>query len=122
MTASDARILGPAGGGNTPFSPQERRMLMAAGVKGFMLPLIILLALMFFDTRIKCRKDIEDATDIPFLGEIPQDKSKKALNAKGKEGFAERTQGPEHVPAAFRIPWTHTDFRRVHATTSQSTT
>lgn len=59
-TETDARVLDPAGGSDMPISPNGKNMIMAGVMKGLALPAVILIALMFFDTKIRTRKDIED--------------------------------------------------------------
>ena len=77
---------------------------MAGVMKGIALPAIVLLLFLFFDTRIRNRKDIEDAVTVPFLGEIPKDSSKgKTENKETAHGIAVRAQGRDIVSEAFRI-------------------
>lgn len=120
-TETDARVLDPAGGGDTAISPNGRNMIMAGVVKGIALPTVILLMLMFFDTRIRNRKDIEDAVSVPFLGEIPKDssKTKGADNKMAAQGIAVRAQGRDIVSEAFRIIRTNMDFMRVKSKNMQ---
>ena len=110
-TETDARVLDPAGGGDAPISPNGRSMIMAGVMKGIALPAIVLLLFLFFDTRIRNRKDIEDAVTVPFLGEIPKDSSKgKTENKETAHGIAVRAQGRDIVSEAFRIIRTNMDF------------
>lgn len=114
-TSSDARVLDPAGGGNTPVSPSGKSMVTAGVMKGVALPLVLLLAIMFFDTRIKNRKDIEDALSVPFLGEIPKDKRKKTEKIEGNRRVVVSVDGRDIVSEAFRIIRTNMDFMKVKA-------
>lgn len=120
-TETDARVLDPAGGGDMPISPNGRTLIMAGIMKGIALPTVILLLLLFFDTRIRNRKDIEDAVSVPFLGEIPNDPSRKGLRLKGKpdNSIVVRSQGRDIVSEAFRIIRTNMDFMRVKSKTMQ---
>lgn len=120
-TETDARVLDPAGGGDTAISPNGRNMIMAGVMKGIALPTVILLMLMFFDTRIRNRKDIEDAVSVPFLGEIPKDssKTKGGDNKMAAQGIAVRAQGRDIVSEAFRIIRTNMDFMRVKSKNMQ---
>lgn len=120
-TETDARVLDPAGGGDTAISPNGRNMIMAGVVKGIALPTVVLLMLMFFDTRIRNRKDIEDAVSVPFLGEIPKDssKTKGSDDKKPAQGIAVRAQGRDIVSEAFRIIRTNMDFMRVKSKNMQ---
>lgn len=122
-TETDARVLDPAGGGDTPISPNGRSMIMAGIMKGIALPAIVLLLFLFFDTRIRNRKDIEDAVTVPFLGEIPKDSSKRKIeNKKTAHGIAVRAQGRDIVSEAFRIIRTNMDFMRVKSKNMQVVT
>ncbi|MDO4180141.1 MAG: polysaccharide biosynthesis tyrosine autokinase [Bacteroidales bacterium] len=121
-TETDARVLDPAGGGDMPIQPNGRAMIMAGVMKGLALPTVVLLLLLFFDTRIRNRKDIEDAVSIPFLGEIPSDPSRKSLHLKGRadnNNIVVRSQGRDIVSEAFRIIRTNMDFMRVKSKNMQ---
>lgn len=122
-TETDARVLDPAGGSDTPVSPNGRAIIMGGVMKGAALPLVILLAMLFFDTRIRNRKDIEDATNVPFLGEIPKDTNKKTKKVDGKkEDIVVRVHGRDIVSEAFRIIRTNMDFMRVKSKNLQVVT
>ena len=96
---------------------------MAGVMKGIALPAIVLLLFLFFDTRIRNRKDIEDAVTVPFLGEIPKDSSKgKTENKETAHGIAVRAQGRDIVSEAFRIIRTNMDFMRVKSKNMQVVT
>lgn len=122
-TETDARVLDPAGGSDMPISPNGRAIIMGGVMKGTALPLVILLAILFFDTRIRNRKDIEDATNVPFLGEIPKDTNKKTQKVDGKkEDIVVRVHGRDIVSEAFRIIRTNMDFMRVKSKNLQVVT
>lgn len=122
-TETDARVLDPAGGSDMPISPNGRAIIMGGVIKGTALPLVILLAILFFDTRIRNRKDIEDATNVPFLGEIPKDTNKKTQKVDGKkEDIVVRVHGRDIVSEAFRIIRTNMDFMRVKSKNLQVVT
>ena len=89
-TETDARVLDPAGGGDAPISPNGRSMIMAGVMKGIALPAIVLLLFLFFDTRIRNRKDLS-------LIHIYRIRQKDDLSpiTKGFHAFAKaRTVGP----------------------------
>lgn len=112
-TSSDARVLDPAGGSMSPVSPNGRTMIISGVAKGFALPLVILLAAMFFDTRIQNRKDLEDAVSVPFLGEVPKDNKKTEKKENGEKKLIFRVEGRDIVSEAFRIIRTNMDFMKV---------
>ena len=65
-TESNARVLQPAHSNETVVSPLRQQMVMKGVLAGLALPAAILLFILFFDTSIKSRKDIEDATTVPW--------------------------------------------------------
>ena len=107
-TESNARVIQPAHSNETPVSPVQREMVMKGVLAGLALPAAVLLFLLFFDTRIKDRKDIEDATTVPFLGEIPKQNFKK-----GDPKIVVLSNGRDVVSEAFRIVRTNMDFMKV---------
>ena len=122
-TETDARVLDSASGNDTPISPNGRAIIMRGVVKGVGLPLVILLAFLFLDTRIRNRKDLEEATSVPLLGEIPKDTNKKTQKTNGKkEEIVVRVHGRDIVSEAFRIVRTNMDFMRVKAKNLQVVT
>ena len=77
MADNNARIIDSAEGGNAPISPDRNKIILLGVVVGLGLPTVVFLMIMFMDTRVHGRKDIEGAVSIPYLGEIPIDKEKK---------------------------------------------
>ena len=63
---------------------------------------------LFMDTRVHGRKDIEGATSVPYLGEIPLDK--EAMKDHRKKVMAVKEQGDDIVSEAFRILRTNMAF------------
>lgn len=129
-TQSDARIVEPARGSDLPVSPVLKEDVGKNALYAFAIPTACLLFILFFDTRIKGRKDIEDQTTVPFLGEIPDDKEnrrrvklrkKKKVAQIGKNGEKEKdifisvkAQGRDIISEAFRIIRTNMDFMSVN--------
>ncbi|MCH3939916.1 MAG: polysaccharide biosynthesis tyrosine autokinase [Bacteroidales bacterium] len=111
-TESDARVLDPAGGSDSPISPNGKNMVTAGVMKGLALPAVIFLLIMFFDTRIRNRKDIENIVSIPFLGEIPKDSSGKSKNNDIKD-IVVRAKSRDIVSEAFRIIRTNMGYMNV---------
>ena len=112
-TEYDARVLDPAGGDDSPISPKAQAQIVQGVMKGAALPFVILMAMLFFDTRIRSRKDVEDATSVPFLGEIPNDKQKKTEKINGEEKVVLRIGGRDIISESFRIVRTNMNFMRV---------
>lgn len=75
MADENALIMDPPHGPSAPVAPRKARMLSLGFVLGLLLSVGGLLARKYFDTRIHSRKDIENNIRVPFIGEIPLDKS-----------------------------------------------
>ena len=72
VTAPNAKVIDPAKASKTPISPNRRLIYLGALLVGVLLPFGILYLVHLFDTKIKTRKDLENNTTLPFLGEIPK--------------------------------------------------
>lgn len=107
ITESNTRILDSAMGSSSPVSPKSQMILMASLVIGCCIPAGILWLLMAMDTKVHTRKEIQDATTIPFLGEVPMQ------SKKDKEKLVVRSGSRDAVSEAFRIIRTNMDFMRV---------
>lgn len=104
ITESNARLIEAAKGPVGPISPKSIQYYLAALVVGVGLPLAVLILKLLLDTKVHNRKDIEDHTLIPFLGDIPFCKERY-------EGpLAVRPDGKDAVTEAFRILRTNLKF------------
>lgn len=108
MADNNARVIDGAEGGSAPISPNRNRILLLGLLVGIALPGAVCLAILFMDTRVHGRKDIEDATSVPYLGEIPLDK--EAMKDHRKKVMAVKEQGDDIVSEAFRILRTNMAF------------
>lgn len=110
MADNNARVIDSAEGGNAPISPNRNRIMAVGGLMGLAIPSVVFLMALFLDTRIHSRKDITEATSIPYLGEIPIDK-KQAKRRKGDNAAAAvDEQGDDIISEAFRILRTNMTF------------
>lgn len=75
VTEANIRIVESPFGSNAPIAPQSTTFLLAALVVGLAIPLGIQVLMMLWNTSVRGRKDIEDYTTIPVLGEIPSRKT-----------------------------------------------
>lgn len=67
----DNKILDEARGDNAVIiSPKKSLNYLIALIIGFIIPLVIIILLDFFNNKINERKDIEDYTNIPIIGSI----------------------------------------------------
>lgn len=73
MAISEANVRlveGPLGS-NQPVSPRKSLILLISFVIGVLLPSAVLWLKMTLDVSISGRKDVEEATNIPIVGEVP---------------------------------------------------
>ena len=104
ITESNARLIEAPKGPTGPISPIGAQYYLIALVVGIGLPLAVLILKLLLDTKVHNRKDIEDHTVIPFLGDIPYCK-------EHYEGpLAVRPDGKDPVTEAFRILRTNLNF------------
>ena len=108
MADNNARVIDGAEGSNAPISPNRNRILLLGLLVGIALPGAVCLALLFMDTRVHGRKDIEGVISVPYLGEIPLDK--EAMKDHRKKVMAVKEQGDDIVSEAFRILRTNMAF------------
>lgn len=112
ITESDARIIDAAFGSNAPVAPKSRLILLAAFMLGCLLPGCIIRFIRILDTKVHTRTEIEDATSVPFIGDIPEQKKKKGK--KGSEvDVVVHENSRDAVSEAFRILRTNMEFMRV---------
>ena len=109
ITESNARIIDPASGSSKPVAPRTMVILFAAILIGGAIPMIFFWLQKTLDTKVRTRKDLEDALSVPILGDIPQCSEKDR-----KESpiiVHENSRSP--ISEAFRIIRTNMDFMRV---------
>lgn len=108
ITESNARLIEAPKGPDGPISPIATQYYLIAVVVGLGGPLLVMVLRVLLDNKIHNRKDIEDTTSIPFLGDIPY--SKVAAKAPRAEAFVVRADGKDAVTEAFRILRTNLSF------------
>ena len=106
MADNNARVIDGADGSNAPVSPQRNRTLLLGLLVGIALPGVGFLMVLFMDTRVHGRKEIERALSVPFLGEIPQDGDARRRAKDGNDELDEDSIAAE----AFRILRTNMAF------------
>lgn len=106
MTEDNILIIDPASGAAGPVYPILFRKVGLGLAIGTVLPAIVLLLLLMLDTGIRGRQDIEKASSVPFIGELPF-----IRNRKGKTGdiLVSKT-GRDPLTEAFRILRTNINF------------
>ena len=110
MADNNARVIDGAEGSNAPISPNRNRILLLGILVGLALPGLACLAVLFMDTRVHSRKDFEGVVNVPFLGEIPQDKEAGKLNEQESPFLLAKEQRDSTVSEAFRILRTNMGF------------
>lgn len=108
ITESNARLIEAPKGPLGPISPIAMQYYLIALVVGIGLPLAVVVMMLLLDTKVHNRKDIEDHTAIPFLGDIPFCKERY------QGPLAVRPDGKDPVTEAFRILRTNLNFM-IHA-------
>ena len=107
ITESNARIIDPAMGSNTPIAPRTQFILLIGLITGLITPLVILFIRRTLDTCVRWKKDLEDNLSIPFLGEIPQH---TRVKKEVKQPIVVNAESKDAVSEAFRIMRTNLSF------------
>jgi capsular exopolysaccharide synthesis family protein len=71
VTENNVRIIDPAFRGMNRLNLKRLIVLLGAMATGIALPSIFFWLTMVLNTKVLCRKDVEDAITVPYLGEIP---------------------------------------------------
>ncbi len=74
ITEANIRIVEPPFGSSTPIAPRTRFVMLAALALGLAFPFSLFYVKEKLNTTVRGRKDIEENTTIPVLGEIPHRK------------------------------------------------
>ena len=73
-----------------PVSPNPGLFYLVALIAGVLIPFGVLYIYKMLDTKLKTRRDIEEATAIPFLGDLPKfDKPNTIIDSKDRSSSAE---------------------------------
>lgn len=110
MADNNARVIDSAEGGNAPIAPNRNRILLLGILIGIALPGATFLLILFMDTRVHSRKDIEGMVSVPYLGEIPFDREHIRRSSEKRTDVAVNEQGNDIVSEAFRILRTNMAF------------
>ena len=83
MVDNNAKVIDGASGPNAPIAPNRNKIMLLGLLLGLAFPGVIFLMIMFLDTRIRTKKDIQGKVTAPFLGVIPeQDKENENLTSE----------------------------------------
>ncbi|MDG1398811.1 MAG: polysaccharide biosynthesis tyrosine autokinase [Polaribacter sp.] len=102
VTVPNAKIIDVAFSSGVPVSPKKSFIYLVSLCFGIIIPFVAIYLKLLLDNKIHNRKDIENLTNIPYLGDIPYSESKdKIILNKGA-----RTSTAE----AFRLLRTNLNF------------
>ena len=79
ITTAKSRVIDEARPPRFPIYPKTKLILFICGLLGLVLPVFLILILDFFDTKVDSEETIKLYTQLPILGKIPHNKSKKNL-------------------------------------------
>jgi len=71
MADDNIRAIDPAVAWYSPSYPNKYKVALLSFLAGLLIPVVLLIARLFLDTKIRTRKEIEENIDVPFLAEIP---------------------------------------------------
>ena len=74
ITEANIRVIEPPFGSNVPISPRTRVIMMLALIIGIVAPFAFFHIRNLLNMSVRGRKDVEDYTSIPVVGEIPHRK------------------------------------------------
>ena len=84
MVDNNAKVVDEADGPATHIAPSKAKWLLLGVLMGIAIPLVLLIARLFLDTRVWTRKEIEENVSAPFAGEIPEHKTKRKAKRRRK--------------------------------------
>ena len=106
---ANVRLVEEPMAGTYPISPRRSIILFASFIIGLLIPAGILFLLEQFNTKAKRRHDIEKATSVPIVGEIPEWK-----NHQDAQTIAD-VKSDSPIAEAFRVLRYQLDFFRHNA-------
>ncbi len=87
-TNSDSKVVNYAEAGNAPVSPKKQMIYLAALLFGLAMPILLINAREMMNSKVLYRKEIENLSSFPVIGEIVHNKSKNTLVLEpGKRSF-----------------------------------
>ena len=109
MADNNARVIDGAEGSTQPISPNRNHILLLGLIVGLAIPGVSCLTVLFMDTRVRSRKEVEKALSVPFLGEIPLDHEAGKRRKRG-DADTDKTDEDGIVAEAFRVLRTNMAF------------
>lgn len=110
-TVADSRTIDPPRSGRKPVKPVKPTVFLLFGLLGLMLPVGVLAGRDALNDRVSRRSDVEDASQVPILGEIAASRNSESLvMVSGKRSV---------IAEQIRALRTNLQFLRSHPTGSQ---
>lgn len=82
-TTANSRIIDPPQAGDFPVSPKKRQIVLLAMLVGLGLPFALIYVKELLNNKVRERKEVENATQAPILGEIAHSKHQKEMIVAG---------------------------------------
>ena len=73
-TVADSRTIDPPRSGNEPVKPVKKLIFLLFGVFGLLVPVGVIAGRDALNNRVNQRSDVEEATQVPILGEVVENK------------------------------------------------
>ena len=105
VTEANIRIVEAPFGSRLPIAPKRMMIFMVALVVGVVIPFIYFRFREFWNTGVRGRKDVEDMTTLPVLGEIPSRKQGQV-----DEQIVVSENKNDRITEAFRLLRANLDF------------
>lgn len=109
FAATNNRLITPPSGKLEPTSPRKGLILMAGGLLGLLIPVVMIFARSAFNTKVYSRKDLEKLY-IPLLGEIPYAGKKRLGKKSDVTTIQVRPHTRDAINEAFRVLRTNIEF------------
>ena len=103
MADNNARIIDTTDGPTSPIAPSRNRILLLGILVGIAIPGVVFLMILFMDTRVHSRKDVQGAVSVPFLGEVPLERSKKRKSSDDEADDDSTSDRTRPVAEAMRM-------------------
>lgn len=107
ITESNCRMVDLADSSYAPIAPDKRKVMLLAIFIGLLLPALWITLRTLLDTKVYTKKELKDALDVPFIGELPYYKGKL------KNEIVVQAGSRDVINEAFRIIRDNIDFMNV---------
>jgi tyrosine-protein kinase Etk/Wzc len=89
-TEPNARVVDSAKTNKSPIFPKKNTIYLVSLLMGLLLPFVVIYTNDLLDTKIKSRLDLDEKTNIPFIGDIPtSDTPSEIIKSESRTSSAE---------------------------------